>query len=534
MNSHKLTLFIIYISKLDKPSIFPSHLDWYTSALQSFPAHLSLLSNPREVIIYTYNHVTHGFAARLTQSQASFLSSFPGILSVLPQTIHKIQTTQTPSFLGLNNDTGLWPESDYASDIIIGVLDTGVWPQKTSCNKKIIGARAYSKGVVLNGAKDTNSPRDTEGNGTHTASTAAGSVVKNAGFNEYGVGDAQGMATKARIAIYKVCWSSGCADADLIAVMDQAVADGVDVISYSIGPDLAVPYDKNPISIAAFGAVEKRVLVSVAAGNEGPGPSTAKHLAPWILTVGASTIDIEYPCNVILGDDRIFGGVSLYSGKPLANNTELLFGGDIGSANCVNGVLNSTQAAGKIVLCDPGNIVEQENAVKIAGGVGLITANLMEYGYGMTAESPMIPGAKVAFDDVVKIVDYSRTQEKPVASFVFRGTVIGSSPSYPKVASFSSRGPNHITPEILKPDVIAPGVDILAAWTGAADPSGLDVDKRRVAFNIIYGTSMACPHVSGVAAMLRKAHPEWSPSAIKSAMLTTWYLYHHQQSLTAV
>ncbi|KAI3901839.1 hypothetical protein MKW92_003548, partial [Papaver armeniacum] len=121
------------------------------------------------------------------------------------------------------------------------------------------------------------------------------------------------------------------------------------------------------------------------------------------------------------------------------------------------------------------------------------------------------------------ILNYTRNQPKPVASLVFKGTVIGSSPSAPKVAAFSGRGPNHITPEILKPDVIAPGLNILAAWTGAAGPSDHEFDKRRVAFNIASGTSMACPHVSGLAAMLLKVHPNWTPAAIKSALMTTAY-----------
>ncbi|KAI3914369.1 hypothetical protein MKW98_014976 [Papaver atlanticum] len=548
--------YIVHVSKLDKPSIFTSHLDWYTSALQSLPPHLSLSSHPREVIMYTYNHASHGFAARLAPSQVTYLRSFPGILSILPQRIHQLQTTRTPIFLGLNENSGLWPESEYASDIIIGVLDSGIWPESqsfndsglsnfvpkkwkgicetapdfpnTSCNKKIIGARIYYKGFEaeykhkLNETTDPKSPRDTNGHGTHTASTAAGSVVKNVSFYGYGVGDANGMATKARIAIYKVCWSEGCGDADIIAAMDQAVADGVDVISMSLGPDnQTVPYDKDSLSIAAFGAVQKGVLVSASAGNSGPGPSTGENVAPWFLTVGASTIDREFPCNVILGDGRIFTGVSLYSGKSL-EKVQLVSSSDIGSQFCKDGELNSTQAAGKIVVCDPGDIVAQGNAVKISGGVGLISSEWENNGDGVDAESPMIPGAKVTFSTAGAIIEYINKEQNPVASLVFRGTVIRSSPA-PKVASFSSRGPNHLTPEILKPDVIAPGVNILAAWTGAAGPSDLEVDKRRVAFNIMSGTSMACPHVSGLAAMLRHAHRKWSPAAIKSALMTTAY-----------
>ncbi|KAI3956994.1 hypothetical protein MKW92_012160 [Papaver armeniacum] len=554
-NDEQPEIYIVHVSKLDKPSIFSSDLDWYTSALESLPPYISLLSQPRDVIIYTYNHVIHGFAARLTPSQASYLRSFPGILSILPQQIHQIQTTRTPSFLGLNTNSGLWPDSDYGSDIIIGVLDTGIWPESqsfddsgitnpvpkkwkgvcetapdfpnTSCNKKLIGARFFHKGSIFN-KKDTKSPRDTEGHGTHTASTAAGAVVKNVGFYDYAVGDVKGMATKARIASYKVCWTNGrCSTADIVAGIDQAVADGVDVISMSLGGSEKISYDRNPIAIAAFGAVEKGVLVSAAAMNQGPGPSTVVHTAPWILTVGASSIDRQFPCDVILGDGRTFTGVSLYSGKSLGSvKIDLVFAGNIGGEYCREGQLTSAQAAGKIVICASDNIVAQGNAVKLAGGVGLISADAPQRGvagYGLMAYSPTIPGVKVTFNDALAILDYVRAQQKPVASLVFKGTVIGSSPSSPEVAPFSGRGPNQITPEILKPDVVAPGLNILAAWTGAAGPSDLDFDQRRVAFNIMSGTSAACPHVSGLAAMLMKAHPNWSPAAIKSALMTTAY-----------
>ncbi|KAI3961029.1 hypothetical protein MKW92_017174 [Papaver armeniacum] len=554
--------FIVHVSKLEKPSVFPSHHDWYTSTLQSLPAHLSP-SDPRESIIYTYKNAFQGFAARLTPSQASHLRLQPGFLAILPQEIHQLHTTHTPNFLGLNDNSGLWPSSEYADDVIIGVLDSGIWPESqsfkdtsitnpvpkrwkgicesgpdfpsTSCNKKIIGARVYYKGIEeklgrkLNETEDSKSPRDTNGHGTHTASTAAGSVVKNAGLFEYGVGEAKGMATKARIASYKICWNEGgCAAADILAAIDQAVEDGVDIISLSVGPRRARPYDQHSTAIGAFGAMMKGVLVIASAGNSGlSGASTVANSAPWIFTVGASTIDREFPCNVILGDGRVVNGVSLYSGKPLEKpNIDLVYASSIGSIFCKEGELNSTEAAGKIVLCDGGGgigIADKGNAVKIAGGAGVIIANSLAHGEELSADAYLIPGTTVTFRGGVEILRYIVTQKNPTASLEFKGTIIGSSPSAPKIAAFSSRGPNPITPEILKPDVVAPGVNILAAWTGAVGPTDLEVDKRRVEFNIISGTSMSCPHVSGLAAMLRKAYPNWSPAAIKSALMTTSY-----------
>ncbi|XP_043720410.1 subtilisin-like protease SBT1.4 [Telopea speciosissima] len=545
--------FIIHVSSSEKPPLFTTHHHWYASILRSLPH-----SPHPSQIIYTYNHAASGFSVRLTHSQAAQVRRFPGVLSVIPDRIRHLHTTHTPKFLGLVDASGIWPNSDYADDVVIGVLDTGIWPERPSfsdsglsivpstfkgicetgpdfpaCSRKIIGARAFYKGYEaamgrpINESLESKSPRDTEGHGTHTSSTAAGSAVENAGLFKYAVGEARGMATKARIAAYKICWSVGCFDSDILAAMDQAVADGVDVISLSVGAGGYAPrYDHDSIAIGAFGAAQKGVLVSCSAGNSGPGPSTAVNIAPWILTVGASTIDREFPADVVLGDGRVFGGVSLYSGDPLdGQNYPLVYAADCGSRYCYSGDLDSSKVAGKIVICDRGGNarVEKGSAVKTAGGIGLIMANTAESGEELIADSHLIPATMVGQSAADKIREYARSNPSPTATIVSRGTMIGSSPAAPKVAAFSSRGPNHQTPEILKPDVIAPGVNILAGWTGAVGPTDLEFDPRRVDFNIISGTSMSCPHVSGLAALLRKAHPAWSPAAVKSALMTTAY-----------
>lgn len=375
--------------------------------------------------------------------------------------------------------------------------------------------------------EESKSPRDTEGHGTHTASTAAGSLVSNASLFDYARGEARGMAVKARIAVYKICWSPGCFDSDILAAMDQAIADGVDVISLSVGASGYAPqYDQDSIAIGSFGAAQHGVVVSCSAGNSGPGPFTATNIAPWILTVGASTIDREFPADAILGDGRIFGGVSLYAGESLPDfKLRLVYGGDCGDRLCYMGRLEPSKVQGKIVVCDRGGNarVEKGAAVKLAGGLGMILANTDESGEELIADSHLIPATMVGAIAGDKIREYIKLSQYPTATIVFRGTVISPSPPAPKVAAFSSRGPNSLTAEILKPDVIAPGVNILAAWTGSTGPTDLEIDPRRVDFNIISGTSMSCPHVSGLAALLRKAYPDWSPAAIKSALMTTAY-----------
>lgn len=541
--------FIVHVSKSQKPSVFTTHKDWHSSTLRSFPG---------SKLLYSYSLSIHGFAARLTASQASELSKLPHVVSVIPDQIRQLHTTRTPHFLGLADSFGLWPNSDYADDIIVGVLDTGIWPERDSfndsglssiperwkggcetgpefpsCNRKIIGARAFYKGYgaahpSIDWSKESKSPRDTEGHGTHTSSTAAGSYVRNAGFYEYAVGDARGMATKARIAMYKICWAPGCYDSDILAAMEQAVEDGVDVISLSVGGSENKDYDRDSIAVGAFGAaVENGVVVSCSAGNAGPDSYSATNIAPWILTVGASSLDREFPADVILGDTRVFSGVSLYSGHPLdaSHSIPLVYGADCGDKYCHANKLNASKVAGKVVICDRGGNarVAKGDAVRIAGGVGMILANTEDSGEELIADSHLIPATTVGQIAGDKIREYARSQSLPTASIEFRGTVIGPSPPAPKVASFSSRGPNTLTPEILKPDLIAPGLNILAAWTGLVGPTDLDIDPRRVDFNIISGTSMSCPHVSGLAALLKKAFPKWSPAAVKSALMTTAY-----------
>ncbi|GMI82165.1 Senescence-Associated Subtilisin Protease [Hibiscus trionum] len=555
LSSHRPENFIIHVSKSHKPSLFSSHHHWYSSILRSLPPS----SHPVD-LLYTYELVINGFSARLTASQADKLRGLPGILSVVPDQVRQIHTTHTPHFLGLSDGVGLWQNSYYGDGVIIGVLDTGIWPERPSfsdygmspvpdtwkgiceagpdfpasaCNRKIIGARFFHRGYEsylgspMDEAKESKSPRDTEGHGTHTASTAAGSVVSNASLLGFASGVARGMAAKARIAVYKICWSLGCFDSDILAAMDQATADGVDVISLSVGATGYAPqYDHDSIAIGSFGAASHGIVVSCSAGNSGPGPYTATNIAPWILTVGASTIDREFPADVVLGDNRTFGGVSLYYGLPLPDyKVRLVYAGDVGNRYCYIGSIRPSKVQGKIVVCDRGGNarVEKGAAVKLAGGLGMILANTAESGEELLADAHLIAATEVGEIAADEIRQYVKTSQFPTATILFRGTVIGPSPPAPKVAAFSSRGPNLLTPEILKPDVIAPGVNILAGWTGFAAPTDLDIDPRRVAFNIISGTSMSCPHVSGLAALLKKAYPNWSPAAIKSALMTTAY-----------
>lgn len=342
------------------------------------------------------------------------------------------------------------------------------------------------------------------------------------------------MAPKARLSVYKVCWASGCFDSDILAAFDSAVSDGVDVISLSVG-GVVVPYYLDAIAIGAFAAVEKGVFISASAGNGGPGGLTVTNVAPWVTTVGAGSMDRSFPADVKLGNGKVVSGVSVYGGAgstfvpgklyPLIYAGASSNGDGYSSSLCLEESLNPESVKGKIVVCDRG--VNSRGAkgevVKKAGGVGMILANGVFDGEGLVADCHVLPATSIgaASGDVVR--KYVASSKSPTGAIVFRGTQLGVGPA-PMVASFSARGPNPQSSEIIKPDVISPGLNILAAWPNNVGPAGIPSDVRRTEFNILSGTSMACPHVSGLAALLKAAHPDWSPAAIKSALMTTAYV----------
>ncbi|KAB2060942.1 hypothetical protein ES319_A10G054600v1 [Gossypium barbadense] len=555
--------FIVRVQNNAKPSIFTTHKHWYESSLASVLSP----STPAQVL-HVYDTVFHGFSAKLSPTDALNLQTLPHILAVIPEQVRRLHTTRSPHFLGLQttDSAGLLKESDFGSDLVIGVLDTGVWPERQSfndrdlgpvpskwkgqcvttkdfgpgsCNKKLIGARFFCSGYEasngkMNETSEFRSPRDTDGHGTHTASIAAGRYVFPASTLGYAKGVAAGMAPKARLAAYKVCWTAGCFDSDILAAFDAAVADGVDVISLSVG-GVVVPYHLDAIAIGAFSAADQGVFLSASAGNGGPGGLTVTNVAPWVATIGAGTIDRDFPADVKLGNGKVVPGVSVYNGLGLSPGRmyPLVYGGTGGgdgysSSLCLEGSLDPKFVKGKMVVCDRGinSRAAKGEVVKKAGGIGMILANGVFDGEGLVADCHVLPATAVGASNGAEIRGYidsaSKSKSPATATILFKGTRLGVRPA-PVVASFSARGPNPETPEILKPDVIAPGLNILAAWPDKVGPSGVSSDSRNIEFNILSGTSMACPHVSGLAALLKVAHPEWSPAAIKSALMTTAY-----------
>ncbi|KAK9109226.1 hypothetical protein Sjap_017286 [Stephania japonica] len=544
--------YIVHMDKSAKPAAFSNHHNWFTSTLSS----LSSTDGIEATHLYTYNHVLHGFSAVLSKYQLEQIQSMPGHVATYPETFGYLHTTRTPQFLGLKKNAGLWPASKFGDDIIIGILDTGIWPESESfkdhgmppvperwrgaceigtmfntsnCNRKLIGARSFSKGLkqagLTIGSDDYDSPRDYFGHGSHTSSTAAGSKVIGAQYFGYAKGIAMGMAPRARLAMYKVVFSNDTlesAASDTLAGMDQAIEDGVDLMSLSLGFGFD-PFFHNPISLGAFAAVEKGIFVACSAANSGPGAYSIMNGAPWITTVGAGTLDRDYSALVTLGKGiSTIKGKSVYPENLYISGVPLYYGhGDKYKKYCSNKSLDPKDVTGKIVFCEfnkDSTIAFQRTELNRTGAAGAIIAT-----NSTQSLSPFVftfPFVAISLGDGEKVKKYFAKTIQPTVDITFQNTVLDAKPA-PQVAKFSSRGPDIQSPWILKPDIFAPGVDVLAAWS-PNDPFTLAKENRlRTDYILLSGTSMSSPHVVGIAALLKSTHRDWSPAAIRSAMMTT-------------
>ncbi|PQM42507.1 subtilisin-like protease SBT4.3 isoform X1 [Prunus yedoensis var. nudiflora] len=423
-------------------------------------------------------------------------------------------------------------------DEIIGMMDSGIWPESASFTDKGFGPPPRNWKGTCNTNKtftcnnqnfydttDIIPLRDSVGHGTHTASIAAGREV--AGASVFGL--AQGIATggipNARIAVYKVCWAMGCGIADILAAFDDAIADGVDIISASFGMSAAYTFT-DPVAIGSFHALKKGILTITAAGNYGPLRASISNVSPWLLTVGPSTIDRNFVTQLALGNGKTFMGSAINNFYLKGDMFPLIWGGDVSnypvnansetSKYCNAGDLDSQKIKGKIVLC---NYRSNGAGILHTDGVGVI---MPFQSVDDPAFSFRIATTLISPDEIPKVLDYIKTSKNPEATILVIET--WKDLYAPYVPSFSSKGPNLMVPDILKPDLIAPGVNILAAWSPVGRASVYSEDTRSVKYYVDSGTSMSCPHVTGAAAIVKAAHPRWSPTAIKSALMTTAYV----------
>ncbi|KAI3456085.1 hypothetical protein Pfo_012748 [Paulownia fortunei] len=517
-------------------------------------------------IIYSYKNVINGFSALLTPEEADTISEMDGVISVFHShpTESRLHTTRSWDFISLleanwdptqANGEELLRKASYGKNVVVGVLDSGVWPESQSFNDVGMEPIPTSwKGICqsgvafnsshcnrgsllleelrghygpLNQTLDYRSPRDINGHGTHTSSTIGGRTVPNAAaLGGFGNGTATGGAPLVRLAIYKVCWpipgqtlaeGNTCLDDDMLAAFDDAIADGVQVI--------------NGIAIGALHAVKRNIVVACSAGNSGPAPFTVSNVAPWIITVGASSIDRVFSSPVVLGNGMVAEVCILKVGQsitPFQKGTyPLVYAADVeipGTTTnqttglCLNGTLSPSLVKGKAVFCWSGDTF-QALEVQRAGGIATVLGNTFD-GIGVVCRAYLIPATVVLSNETINIYNYIETDQAPTATLIPTRTLIGTKPA-PFMAAFTSRGPNFIEPNILKPDITAPGLNILAAWSEATSPTKLFNDNRVVKYNILSGTSMSCPHVAAAAALIKAAHPDWSSAAIRSALMTT-------------
>ena len=538
-------------------------------------------------IDYSYTMAINGFAATLTAEQAATLASDRDVERVTPDQLYKTTADTSTAFLGLEGPGGVWEQTGgvetAGEGVVVGILDTGVAPENPAfagdalgtspgaepwldgeaitfakgdgetytgvcetgpqfgtddCSTKLIGARYFIDGFGAGNIGDATtgpgeflSPRDGDGHGSHTASTAAGNAANPASIGGVDFGDVSGVAPAAKISSYKVCWSGpdpasqdddGCAGADLIAGNDQAVADGVDVINYSIGGGAATT-TYSATDDAFLGAAAAGIFVSASAGNSGPDYSTLGNASPWITTVAASTIP-PYEATVELGDGQAFAGVSVTvdldpEADPVSGSfvtaASVAAEGAVDPQLCGPGTLDDTLVGDDtIVLCERGVVDRVAKSAEVArvGGIGVVLVNPAPS--SLDADFHSVPTVHIDARYYEAVTAYAET-EGATASLV-TGNETGVETPVPQVAGFSSRGPVQADgSDLLKPDITAPGVSILAA--------GPNQEDAAPTYAFLSGTSMAAPHIAGLAALYLGERPNATPAEIKSALMTTAY-----------
>ncbi len=559
-----------------------------TSAFGDYRSYLarqqrSTASSVDARVVRSYTVATNGFATELTAEQATELSTNKDVYAVVPVEARSIDARDnTASFLGMYGRNGVWKQhggqTDAGSGVVVGDLDTGIWPENPSfagdpldgaptgpwaatmdplgnttmrkadggtfrgacetgeeftlddCSTKVIAARAYPDTFVESVPEDEYSPaefispRDGGGHGSHTASTAAGNVVKGVSVDGVEFGEVTGMVPGASIASYKVCWedtdpnTGGCYTDAILAAIDDAVRDGVDVINFSISGATDTIVD--PVEIAFAGAADASVFVAASAGNSGPEASTVAHNSPWLTTVAASTYR-NFEGTVELGNGETYLG-AMVDRQGLPEQTPLVEAGDSAAAGadpadatlCGPDTLDDATVDGTVVLCLRGTYdrVAKSAEVERAGGVAMILVN--PSANSLDADLHAVPTVHLPDTARGALNAYVDGAAQPTAALLPGNESSEPSAPLPVVSGFSSRGPAVANEsDILKPDIAAPGQSVLAA---VAPPSNSDRD-----FDLYSGTSMAAPHIAGLGALLMAENPSWTPQMVQSAMMTT-------------
>ena len=522
--------------------------------------------------VHDYTFAFNGYSAILTQAQVDAIKLQKDTVLIMEDQMRYPQTDSSADFLGLTVRGGAYDSGYTGEGVVVGVIDTGIWPEHPSfaddgsypapptgplpcdfgntaqnpndapftCNNKLIGAYQMLdtyRAVIGADPDEFDSARDDDGHGTHTASTAAGNAGVEAVMYGQPVATISGIAPRAHIIAYKALGNLGGFTSDLAAAIDQAVADGVDVINYSVGGGAGEPGIDD---IAFLFAADAGVFVAASAGNEGSDPGTIGNPAsmPWVTTVGASTQSRFFEGTITLGNGKKFTGASLTPGlgwRPLVDAATA------GDEFCTPGSLDPSVVAGKIVLCLRGVVgrAEKSLAVYEAGGVGMIQYNASDVD-NLFTDTHWVPSVHIDLTPGLKIKAYIASTANPKAKIETRddseceeshsdnsrnrhedecGPNTSKWKNSPTMTIFSSRGPNVVAPDIIKPDITAPGLQILAGNSPFPDPGAYPGEL----YQAIAGTSMSSPEVAGVYALLKQAHPDWTAAMAKSAIMTTAY-----------
>ncbi|PYG99538.1 protease [Arthrobacter stackebrandtii] len=407
-------------------------------------------------------------------------------------------------------------------------VDTGAAFDGTACNSKVLAAHYFAEDFLKYVAPEHRAPQeqispvDVDSHGTHTGSTAVGNSGIEATVAGRDLGITSGVAPAAKLSVYKVCWedddpnTGGCYSSASVAAINQAIIDGVDVLNYSISGSTSTTTD--PVSLAFLSATSAGIFVAASAGNSGPTAGTVNHGAPWLTTVAATSFSSELQGTAEFSDGSKFRGASLMSHEVPPSHVVLAANAAAAGAAtpelCGPNSLDGTKVAGKVVVCDRGvfDRVAKSAEVKRAGGVGMILANVTFSSEDVDLHA--VPTVHVNPPATQEIKDKVTANPDILVGLLNHDTTGLPVDPQPQIAGFSSRGPlGAVGSDLLKPDVAAPGVAVLAG----VSPIGTGGQE----FGMLSGTSMASPHVAGFAALIMAKNPSWSPAVVKSAMMTT-------------
>jgi len=549
------------------------YLQFLDERFEAFRGESALRMGRQLNATHRYRHAVNGLATELTAEEARALRDIPGVRSVIPDEVHKLQTDSGPNWIGAGKiyDGSAGPfAATGGQGIVVGIIDSGInWDHSSFidagegpaagwdhvnpygkqlglcskpevlCNDKLVGVYDFVEDDPgTDEVEESNDGKDNSGHGSHVSSIAAGnplSVTLNDVPTLMG-----GVAPNANIVSYRVCFigdasdssDDGCQTSAIYSAIEQAIIDQVDVVNYSIGTDLDDPWRAGSIALAFLNLRAAGIFVATSAGNAGPNSATigSPAIAPWMVAVGNATHDrvfasavenlsggVTAPPNSLIGAS-FTDGIGIRKivhakdyGYPLCGIGDAQSGEDCNSNTGLSNPFDPGTFNGEIVVCDRGTYgrVEKGKNLKLAGAGGYILANTNEWGEGIVADSHCLPATHLGLEDSDKLRTWlgsgSNHQGSLSGFSIFHILEAGD-----QIADSSSRGPG-LPPiqNVMKPDLIAPGTEILGASS---------VNNN---FLFLTGTSMASPHVTGAAALIKAVHPDWTPSMIVSALMTT-------------